>query len=68
MMWVGDTCYMEDGEWPKINATGRFVWPCWGGYERWLKDGKIHREGGPAVIHADGMKLWYLNGKQVFDK
>ena len=27
------------------------------------KDGKFHREGGPAIEHANGAKEWYLNGK-----
>jgi hypothetical protein len=28
-----------------------------------LKNGKLHREDGPAVEYADGSKKWYLNGK-----
>ncbi len=27
-------------------------------------DGKIHREGGPAIIRMDGVEEWYVNGKQ----
>ena len=29
---------------------------------RWYKDGKYHREDGPAIIEKDGSKAWYLNG------
>jgi hypothetical protein len=29
---------------------------------RWKRDGKHHRTDGPAVIHADGTQLWYING------
>ena len=25
----------------------------------WFKDGKLHREDGPAVIQANGYKAWY---------
>ena len=27
------------------------------------KQGELHREDGPAVIYADGKKVWYINGK-----
>ena len=27
------------------------------------KDGKPHREDGPAIIDADGRKEWYQNGE-----
>jgi hypothetical protein len=29
----------------------------------WLRDDELHREGGPAVEHANGGKQWYLNGE-----
>ena len=29
----------------------------------WFKDGKYHREDGPAVEWADGTKFWYKDGK-----
>ena len=28
----------------------------------WYKNGKFHKEEGPAVEHADGAKFWYKNG------
>jgi len=30
----------------------------------WYRNGKRHREDGPAVEHADGSKAWYQNGKR----
>ena len=33
------------------------------GNQHWYFDGKLHREGGPAIEQADGSKLWYLDGK-----
>jgi hypothetical protein len=39
--------------------TGRRVV---GDREEWLKEGKFHREDGPAVIWR-GLRVWYLNGK-----
>ena len=30
------------------------------GTKRWYKDGKRHREDGPAIIRANGNKSWYL--------
>jgi hypothetical protein len=30
---------------------------------RWYKNGKLHRDGGPAVCQ-DGGKFWYKNGKR----
>jgi hypothetical protein len=31
---------------------------------KWLLNGKLHREDGPALEHADGTKFWFLNGKR----
>jgi hypothetical protein len=33
------------------------------GSKQWYKNGKRHREDGPAYIGADGTKAWYKNGK-----
>ena len=33
------------------------------GDKAWYRDGKVHREDGPAIENADGGKVWYLNGK-----
>jgi len=34
------------------------------GTRRWLKDGKLHREGDrPAVINSDDERRWYRNGR-----
>lgn len=30
---------------------------------RWYHKGKWHREGGPAIEYASGVKVWYLNGR-----
>ena len=32
------------------------------GTRKWLKDGKLHREDGPAIIYPNGTEVWYLNG------
>ncbi len=29
------------------------------------KNGKRHRDDGPAVIFSNGLKMWYLNGKFI---
>ena len=29
----------------------------------WIKDGKPHRDGGPAIEQANGNKYWYQHGK-----
>jgi len=33
------------------------------GKKEWFLNGKLHREDGPAIEHANGDKSWYLNGK-----
>ena len=33
------------------------------GNKRWYKNGLIHREGGPAIIHRDGWECWSRNGQ-----
>lgn len=30
--------------------------------KRWYKDGKLHREDGPAVEYVDGERRWLKNG------
>jgi len=32
------------------------------GIKNWIVNGQNHREDGPAIIHSDGSKAWYLNG------
>lgn len=32
------------------------------GTQVWLKDGRLHREDGPAVIRQNGTQIWYLDG------
>lgn len=38
---------------------------CYDNSERqmWTKNGRIHREDGPAYIHINGRKEWWLEGK-----
>ena len=33
------------------------------GYKRWVFNGKIHRENGPAVEHVHGTRCWGLDGR-----
>ncbi len=35
-------------------------------YMWWYKNGKFHREDGPAKIWYDGIKEWWLNGKYIY--
>lgn len=35
--------------------------------QEWLKDGKLHREDGPAYVQDNGIKEWWLNNK-LLDK
>jgi hypothetical protein len=42
------------------------VWP--DGSQFWYKDGKHHREDGPAIIYSDGRQYWYLNGKEYSEE
>ena len=44
--------------------TGHPVKPRAGENERWENDeGQLHRDGGPALEHADGDRVWYQNGQ-----
>ena len=33
------------------------------GTKSWFLNGKLHREGGPAIEYPDGTKWWTLNGQ-----
>ncbi len=33
------------------------------GMQRWFKEGKLHREDGPAIIYPDGRQWWYKEGE-----
>ena len=47
---------MDDGE--STIIVDRF------GYKRWAdKDGKSHRDGGPAIIDANNTRVWYVHGR-----
>ncbi len=37
------------------------------GTQRWFKDGKLHREDGPAIIWPSGYQEWYKDGKEITD-
>jgi len=32
------------------------------------KDGKLHCEDGPAIVHVDGAQWWYLEGVQLTEE
>lgn len=36
------------------------------GNKTWFKNGKLHREDGPAIETSDGSKYWYFKGKLHF--
>jgi hypothetical protein len=50
-------------DWVEIpeNFTGVAEYP--NGTKHWYKEGKLHREDGPAIIWTDGYKSWYKEGK-----
>lgn len=41
-------------------------WP--NGEKRWILNGFLHREDGPAVIYHNGTKYWYLEGQPCFQQ
>ena len=43
------------------NFTGIVEWA--NGNKEWYRNGKLHRESGPALEYANGTKYWYLNGE-----
>ena len=53
-------------DWSEIpqDYTGIVEWD--DGGKTWLKNGKPHREDGPAYIGKDGHKSWHLDGKYVW--
>lgn len=34
-------------------------------YKAWRRDGKLHKEDGPAVIYSDGLECYYFDGEQL---
>ena len=38
------------------------------GNKSWYKNGKMHREDGPAVIETDGSKEWFINGVEYSEE
>jgi len=43
----------EKSEPPVVDAKGT---------KHWYRDGKLHREDGPAIEYASGSKSWYRDG------
>ena len=38
----------------------------WGnGWQEYRYNGKTHRKDGPAILHGDGNKYWYLKGDRL---
>ena len=33
------------------------------GVKKWRKNGRLHREDGPAVVYGDGTREWYRHGR-----
>ena len=46
------------------DKLGKYVIIYPNGTKSWYKDGKRHRENGPAIECADGNKSYYLNDEQ----
>jgi hypothetical protein len=38
------------------------------GYRGWYRDGKLHREDGPALEYADGRRVWYREGRRITER
>jgi hypothetical protein len=38
------------------------------GARAWWRNGKMHRERGPAVIRADGTREWWRDGKWIHEE
>ena len=45
---------------PKEQKTGCIIYP--NGDKEWFKNGKLHRDDGPAIEYATGSKHWYKEG------
>ena len=35
------------------------------GTEKWYREGKRHRDDGPAAIYPDGRRIWFTEGEKV---
>jgi hypothetical protein len=35
------------------------------GHRTWYRDGKLHREDGPAIIELLGKGYWFINGQNI---
>ena len=49
---------------PLLNG---YVVDLWGD-KRWYRNGRLHREDGPAVEYTNGRKYWYFNGEHLGSK
>ena len=47
----------------KEKESSRYCTKYADGRKEWYKDGKLHRDDGPAIECADGSKHWYKDGK-----
>ena len=47
------------------NHTGIIEWG--NGERHWFKNGKRHREDGPAIVYDDVYKQWWLDGYKVWE-
>ena len=56
-VYWGNTEYYKNGDLPAVITTR-------GDLEYW-KNGRRHRDNGPAVIRKDGVCSWYKNGVHI---
>ncbi len=56
-------CKDSARDWQKlcVDDLGQYIIKDLGDCKSWYKQGKLHREDGPAFEHKDGSKKWYIN-------
>jgi hypothetical protein len=61
----GNKFYYVDGKLHSVNDEPGAIWP--DGTKSWYKEGRWHRETGPAWIYPDGRKFYYFKGEWYRD-
>ena len=53
----------SNNHWRPDDKSGEYVVIYPGGIKQWYKDGKRHREYGPAIEYANGHKVYYYESQ-----
>jgi len=64
-VWAGVGDKPDPELWARKEGAPKIYAISLGGHKWWYRDGKLHRDDGPAVEYANGTEEWYFYGEYL---